>query len=145
MNKRLLTLTLAAIVVLSLALLPAVQAQDSGMIVCDSTLVTLLYLAEHDYGFHSMMDVSTIDKGQFQPWFDAMMSGEMMAEATPDAMMSGDMMEATPEMMGTEDAMMQGMTTLQPGAVAGEPEACTQLRAEVESFLYAQLNSSMMQ
>ncbi|MBI5666925.1 MAG: hypothetical protein HZC41_02885 [Chloroflexi bacterium] len=136
MRTRWFVLSVVAILVLVLALLPA-QAQDSGMIVCDSTLITLLYLAEHDYGFHPMTDVAQFDKGQFAPLFDAMMA-EMM-EATPEAMME----EATPEMM-TEETMMEGMTQLQPGVVEGENEACTQLRAEVEAFLYETLKSGMM-
>ncbi|MFN8417975.1 MAG: hypothetical protein U0528_01820 [Anaerolineae bacterium] len=75
------------------------QSMDSA-IVCDSTLITLLYVAEHDYGFHSMTDVSTIEKGQYKPLFDAMMAsmdGGMM-ESTPDSMMAGtpDAMMATP-------------------------------------------------
>lgn len=137
MRTRLFVLIAVVILVLVLALLPA-QAQDSGMIVCDSTLITLLYIAEHDYGFQPMMDVAQFDKGQFAPLFDAMMA-EMM-EATPEAMMG----EATPEMMMTEETMMEGMTQLQPGAVEGENEACTQLRAEVEGFLYETLKSKMM-
>ena len=49
------------------------SAQDSGMIVCDSTLITLLFVAEHDFGYEPMMDVSTFEKGQYAPLFDAMM------------------------------------------------------------------------
>jgi hypothetical protein len=45
----------------------ATRAQDDmDMVTCDSTLVTLLYLAEHDYSFHSMLDVSKLDKGQYR-------------------------------------------------------------------------------
>lgn len=124
---------------------PAV-AQDSGMVVCDSTLVLLLYVAEHDYGFQSMYDVSTLEKGQYAPLFESLMAMSEGMESTEEAMM-----ESTPEMM-TEEAMMteepmgdEMMSTLVPGNITGEPELCGQLRGEVESFLYAKLNEGMMQ
>ncbi len=115
------------------------RAQDMSKITCDSTLVTLLYVAEYDYGFHSMLDVASLDKGQYAPLFDAMMAdmssdGGMM-EATPE----GEMMDATPDM-----GMMDGMTTLTPGNVQGEDQFCTDLRAELDIFLYDALTHEMM-
>jgi hypothetical protein len=115
------------------------RAQDTMLHVCDSTLITLLYIAEHDYGFTSMsMDLSTFDKGQYAPLFDAMMAMMMEGEAmaTEEAMME--------EEMAMEMDMMEGMTMLTPGNIEGEDEACTALRAEVETFLYATLSADMM-
>ena len=126
--------------VLLLVLVPAfaqVQAQDTMMThTCDSTLITLLFIAEHDYSFHSMMDVSSFDKGQYAPLFEA-----MMAE-----MGDGDMMmeEPTEEMMGEDSSMMGGdMMMLSPGVVADEDTACTDLRAELEAFFYAHYTMNM--
>ncbi|MBX3083811.1 MAG: hypothetical protein KF716_19410 [Anaerolineae bacterium] len=147
MRKQLMTLAAAAILALTVLAIPSAQpihAQGDQPIVCDSTLITLLYVAEHDYGFHSMMDVSKFDKGQFAPLFDAMMKG--MMESTPEAMMDSTpemMMESTPAMMESTPEAMMG-TELRAGAVAGEPEACTQLRAEVEGYLSAKFSEGMM-
>ncbi|MCC7208080.1 MAG: hypothetical protein IT323_12295 [Anaerolineae bacterium] len=138
MRNRLLILGLCATVTAFALALPAprVSQAQGDMLTCDSTLVLMLYIAEHDYGFKSMMDVSTLEKGQFKPWFEAMMADSMM-EATSDAMMG------TPEsmMMATQDAMM---TMLQPGNVQDEPEGCTTLRAEIEAFLYNTISAKMM-
>lgn len=43
-----------------------------------------------------------------------------------------------------EGDMMEGMTTLKPGGIAGEDEACTLLRAELDAFLYKKLSEKMM-
>jgi hypothetical protein len=138
--QKLTTCSLLFALVLSLIAIPVV-AQDSMTHVCDSTLITLLYIAEHDYGFHSMsMDLATFDKGQYAPLFEAMMSemseGDMMA--TEEAMMD--------EMM-TEEAMMEDMgemTMLMPGAVGGEDPACTDLREELDVFFYQTLGHDTM-
>lgn len=135
------TVVLAAVLVFVGAAAPRAQvarAQDDMMLhVCDSTLITLLYIAEHDYGFHSMeMDLSTFDKGQYAPLFDAMM--EMMAGeemATEEAMMEEEMMMEP----------MEGMTMLTPGNIEGEDEACTALRAELDAYLYQALSAAMME
>jgi hypothetical protein len=130
---------IAAIALSAVSLLRPARAQDAMMLhVCDSTLITLLYIAEHDYGFQSMdMDLATFDKGQYQPLFDAMMAMMMEEEAmaTEEAMMEGEMMEME---------MMEGMTMLTPGNIEGEDEACTALRAELDTFLYNTLSAEMM-
>ena len=130
------------------ALVAPASAQDTMMsdkIVCDSTLITLLLVAENNFGFHSMMDVSQFEKGQFQPLFDTMManmdamsSGDMSSSDMTD---NGDMMqEATPDdtMMG--DTMM---VTLEPGNIADEPTECTDLRTEIQSYLYDTLSMDL--
>ena len=121
--------------------LPAPHATDAqdGMITCDSTLITLLFIAENDYGFHSMMDVSTIDKGQFAPAFEAMMAmmdDEMMDEEMADEEMMDEEM--------AEEEMMDDMMMLAPGVVAGEAAECTALREEVEAYLYKAISDEMM-
>jgi hypothetical protein len=130
-------ISIALLLTFVVALSVPVSAQDDAMIVCDSTLLTLVLLAEYDHGFHSMYDLSTFEKGQLAPLFDsmmAMMEDEMMEE--------GDMMEE--EMMEEGDMMMDDMMMLTPGNVADEPTACTDLRAEVESFLYDKLSADLM-
>ena len=132
---------LAAIFVFALVV-PALAQGDtmSDKIVCDSSLITLLLVAEGDYGYHDM-DTSVYDKGELQPLFDNMMS--MMDNSMGgDTMMEGEM---TPEaMMGEEmtpDAMMGDTMMLPHGDVAGEPAECTALRTSVQSFLYTALTA----
>lgn len=129
---------LFVLVFVIVAVLPA-AAQDmmDEKIVCDSTVITLLLVAEYEFGYEPMMDVSVFEKGQFQPLFDAMMS--MMEE--------GDMMD---DMTMDDNAMMDDMmmddmmVVLEPGAVADEPAECADLRASVESFLYDHFSQAMM-
>jgi hypothetical protein len=139
MRTRIALLVVVLAAVAGLVLIAPVTAQDETMThTCDSTTILLLYLAEHDYGFHSMMDVSTFEKGQYAPLFDAMMA--MMEEemmATEEAMME--------EEMATEEAMMEGeMMMLAPAIIADEDPACTALRAEVEAHLYSTLSADMI-
>jgi hypothetical protein len=137
MMRKLSSILFVVLFVFALALPAAAQENpmSEGMIVCDSTLITLLYVAEHDFGYEPMMDVSTFEKGQYAPLFDAMMmmeEGEMMEEMTPEAMMEGG-----DETMG-EDMMM-----LTPGVVEGEPVECTDLRASLEGFFYDHFSMMM--
>jgi hypothetical protein len=136
-----LTLTLAFVSVVGFAPQSA-QAQDDMMThVCDSTLIALLFVAEYDYGFTSMdMDLSTFEKGQYAPLFDAMMTMMMDGEDMGDDM-ADDMTE---EDMGDDMDMMEDMVMLTPGNIEGEDEACTALRAELDAFLYKALTDSMM-
>lgn len=141
-------LSVVLCLVFVVALVAPASAQDNMMsdkIVCDSTLITLLLVAENNFGFHSMMDVSQFEKGQFQPLFDTMMAN--MNDMSSGDMSSGDMsndsdmmQEATPgdTMMG--DNMM---VTLEPGNIADEPTECADLRAEVEGFMYDQLSTDL--
>ena len=53
-------LTVLVVAVLGISAFGIVSAQDDMMShTCDSTLITLLFVAEYEYGFESMMDVST--------------------------------------------------------------------------------------
>jgi hypothetical protein len=131
MRTTMVRLVLLALVVLGVGVFPAL-AQDTAMMhVCDSTTILLLYIAENDYGFQSMMDVSTFDKGQYAPLFDAMMAEEPMGDDT----------------MATEEAMMgdASMTMLMPLTVPDEDPECTALRAEVEAYLYTSLSMGTME
>ena len=139
-SKRI-TLVLAvigAVLVMSLGL-STVAAQDSGMVTCDSTLITLLYVAEHDYGYSPMTDVSNIDKGQFTPLFDSMMAMSDQMDMTEEPQM--DMTEEV-DMTMTDEAGM--MTHLEPGVVADENVVCTSLGVELEQYLFDHFQSDMM-
>lgn len=132
-------LSVALLVVFAFSLMVPVSAQDEGMIACDSTLLTLVLVAEYNYGFESMYDLSTFEKGQLAPLFDGMMA--MMEEMPEEEMMEEDMTE---EDMMEEEEMMDDMMMLPHGDIAGEPEDCTALRAEVESFIYDHLSAEFM-
>lgn len=142
------------------------QAQDEEMmdmgLACDSTLMLLIYVAEHDYDYLSgmrmnMPDAAPIDYGQFTPLIEntvAMMTA-MMEEASEEDMMAMEAMNAMVEpmmMMSLQeltDAYLQGMdmdamdlgmyTELPTGAVEGEDPGCTALREEVTHFLLAHI------
>jgi hypothetical protein len=161
MLKRAAFLSLVVMVALGGGLFTAAAhptfAQDNsgdnmGMITCDSTLVTLLFIAENDYGFHSMMDVSTLEKGEYAPLFEEMMAqmdqGDMGGDNMGEGDMSGDNM-GEGDMSGGDESMggdnMNGdMMMLSPGVVPGEDQFCTDLRAELEAFFYDYFTNSMM-
>lgn len=132
MKRFALVLSVLALFVASFAL--PVVAQDDDMMdahVCDSTTILLLFIAEYDFDFVSMMDASTFDKGQYAPLFEAMM---MMDEEMMD---DDDMMDD--EAMIDDDAMMMDdemMTMLELPVIADEDPACTELRAELDGFFY---------
>lgn len=117
----------------------ASQAQDDMMekTVCDSTLMTLLLIAEGDFGFESMYDLSTYEKGQYTPLFEAMMMMDEEMMNDDDEMMNDDdeMMDDDEEMMDDDEEMMD-MVMLTPGHIEGEDEACTALRDELDIFFY---------
>ncbi|MCB9453705.1 MAG: hypothetical protein H6672_19930 [Anaerolineaceae bacterium] len=151
-----------------------VSAQDSsgdmmmGSVVCDSDLILNLYVAENYFGFgavmdHMMMaeggdmmglDLTTYDKGQYAGLFDTMMG--MMDEnmMAGSAVLSEEQMATVTEYMGMgmdgmmnmmgDAAMMDGMTTLVPAAVADEAPECTALRAELNLFYTAIAYSESM-
>lgn len=136
-TRRFAVLLLMTILVSAVAALPVLRAQDTMTHTCDSTTILLTYLAENDYGYQPMMDMSTFELGQYAPLFDAMMA----------IMDEGEMMEATEEAMMEEMAemeMVEGMTMLHPLTLADEDPACTELRASVEAFLYEKVVSDMM-
>jgi hypothetical protein len=134
-------LTLALVVVLALSAVGFTSAQDMMTHTCDSTLISLLLIAEYEYGFHSMMDVATFEKGQYAPFFEAMMTMEEEMMDDEGIMESTEMPEG--EMM--EEEMMDDMMMLPVGNIEGEDEACTALRAELDAFLYNHFSAMMME
>jgi hypothetical protein len=137
---------IACIVVLALvaALAVPTTAQDDMSHTCDSTTILLLFLAEHDFGYAPMMDLSTFDFGQYAPLFDMQMAmvesgdAEMMTEE--DATMAMEEMAAVMENMEP----MEGVTMLAPAAIPDEDPACAELRASVEGFIYGHFAMEMM-
>jgi hypothetical protein len=126
------------------ALFVPTTAQDAMTHTCDSATILLLFLAEHEYGYAPMMDLSTFDFGQYQPLFDMQMA---MVEAGEAEMMSEEdattMMEDMATMM-EEMEPMEGMTMLTPATITDEDPACTELRASVENFIYGHFAMEMM-
>jgi len=137
---------------------------NGGLVTCDSDLILNLYVAERYFGFAGVMDaavagnttgtsafvdLNTIDKGQYTPLFTNLMS--MMATNTmmmPGAMMTQDQITSMGSMMNMDQTDManqmatmmppgtdmSSMSTLSIASVAGEPEECTMLRAELNRF-----------
>ncbi len=139
--RKLISISLVLAVIFVLALPASAQDAMEEKIVCDSTLITLLYIAEHDYGYEPMMDVSVFEKGQYAPLFDAMMAMMEEGDMEEGEMAEGEMME---EGDMAEGEMMDDMVMLAPGVVAGEPAECTELRTSVETFIYEHLSMMMM-
>ena len=158
---------LVVVALFSFALLPAVShAQDDAPVACDSTLVTLLLMAEHDYDYlshmlDSEMGMPNVDLGQYSTLINdiiAMMQAmsmdmteEEMATMEAHQMMVTEMMAmTTDEMLHSYDMAMgmeamddSMMTSLTPGIIEGENELCTTLRADVEKFLVAHILTEM--
>jgi hypothetical protein len=117
----------------------AVEAQDSK-VACDLTLLTLLYISEHEYGHFPMTDITNLDKGQYTPLFEAMMAE--MAEMTPTE--EPEMVETEmPEMTETEEAPSE-YTQLPHGDIPGEDQLCTDLRHELDSWFLEHFKHMMM-
>jgi len=153
----------------TLVLAPVASAQDmSAPVVCDSTLVTLLLVAEHNYDYLTNMDMEghmpNLDLGQYQPMIHQIMArmtdmqnqmsnDQAMMMATEEAMMSDmmgmsdqDVMNQWMQSMGMDSSSgdNMSMTMLAPGDVAGEDPACTALRADVQHFLLVHVIGDMM-
>jgi len=134
-----------------------------GMVTCDSDLILNLYVAERYFGFagvvdaamtgnttgtSAFVDLTTIDKGQYTPLFNTMMSMMGSTMMMPNTMMTQEQMQTLGNMMNMDQTAMMdqmatmmppgtdmsSMTTLSTVSVAGEPEECTMLRAELNRF-----------
>ncbi len=142
-NARILVLALVALLLVVSLAVPT-TAQDDMTHTCDSTTILLLFLAEHDFGYAPMMDLSTFDFGQYGPLFDMQMA---MVESGEAEMMSEEdstmMMEEMATMMESMEPM-EGVTTLAPATIADEDPACTELRSSVENFIYGHFAMEMM-
>jgi len=142
-QQKSISIALVVLFVLSMAV-PMVHAQDEMMShTCDSTTIMLLFVAEYEYGYEAMMDVSTFEKGQYAPLFDAMMMMDEEMMEDDDMMDDGEEM-MDEEMMEDDDMMMDDMMMLAPAMIADEDPACTELRTSVEDFLYAHFEMGMM-
>jgi hypothetical protein len=166
-------LTAALVLVFAPAHTQAQEMTDMG-VACDSTLATLLLVAERDYGYLSSMMMSEdaammphLDFGQYTPLIEstigmnAMMAEEMSEE---DMMMMEEANTMMMEMMAMSDTDLinsyltdMGMdavdpamvTTLAPGNVDGQDATCATVRASVQQFLLTHLiydmNMAMME
>lgn len=120
--------------------LSAATAQDDTPIVCDSSLVAQVLVAELDLGYLPPEGIERLDFGQFTPIHEAIqarmqeMSAEEMAEAEANMAEMTDMMEAMENM-----EMLADVTVLQPLTVADQVQFCNLLRANLDSFLYLHL------
>ena len=131
---------------------PAAPAGAGTMVQCDSDLILNLYTAEHFFNFDkvrdqlmssgtdtsSMVDLNTIDKGQFTPLFNAGTATSAALPALGDQQISDI---ATLLMM--DDASLQSTlsgasgaseNTLNPPSVSSESPECSQLRNELNRF-----------
>jgi hypothetical protein len=125
------------------------EVDENVLTQCDSTLILLTYIAQRDYGFEPMVDLTTFELGQFTSDFQTLMAGGDM-EADMDATEEGEAMDE--EMMATEEAaagttadQALNTVTLEPGIVANEDPACTLLREEVEAYLIGEIRGEMME
>lgn len=137
---------------------PELSAQNKGVI-CDLDLVLSLFVAERYFSFgklhdtmiatskdpSSIVDLTTLDKGQFTPLFDNMMamnsSGLSMSDEQMNSM-SGMMSLSDEEMMNQLSSMidMSSLTMLTSSPTPGEPESCASVRRELSRF-YTVLSS----
>lgn len=157
------TFLLVVVLVAAFALAPVAAQDDSmgEMVSCDSDLILAWYIADYYFNFAAvhdmmmmdegddamMMDYSVIDKGQFAPLFDSMMSMMDDSMMMPGSMMSEEMLSGLMDtmMMSEEDMMPEGeMTMLQPADMMDEPDVCASLRGELRSFFTAVAYQNMM-
>lgn len=139
--------------ILSLLLLIApAQAQDENqnedLLRCDSTLITLLLVAQTDYGYEVSEEFPQLNFGQFTPFFTTELAqgdtnmqtdADPMAEATEEADM---MTEATEEADVNVDEV-DTLTQLPPGTVEREDVQCQELRADLETFFFEEFETRM--
>ena len=165
---RFFSVLMAVLMVASFIVGVGVHAQDDMMesVTCDSSLATLLLVAESQWDYLSekmamdMMDDPAlhVDLGVLQPVADeiTMMMMDMMEE---DDMKSDEDMMAHDEMLNNYMAMspadavneylmgmnMEMMDTMElpSGALPNEDPTCTQVRADVEQFILAHILTSM--
>jgi hypothetical protein len=115
---------------------------ESSLVVCDSTLMLLTFVAQRDYGFVPLTsDLTGFEFGQFRSDFANLMAGSPEdAAATEEAPSTTEEADA-----GTTADEALSDVTLQPGILANEDPACTALRAEVEAFLIEAIRGEAME
>jgi len=137
-------------------------AQDNPpapTIQCDSDLVLNLYIAERFFNFNgvrermmqngaditTMVELATIDRGQYTPWFDSAMAN--MTAATSGSAMTEEQVQGLADMLMLDDVSRQqmmdsampttdmaAMTVLPVQVIAGELPECAALRMELNRF-----------
>jgi len=142
-----------------------VGAQDTATtptIQCDSDLILNLYIAERFFNFNgvrermmqngaditTMVDLTTIDRGQYMPWFNSAMAN--MTATTSGSAMTEEQVQGLADMLMLDDVSRQQMmdsampttdmaaTTVLPSQViAGELPECAALRMELNRFFTA--------
>ncbi len=137
-NHVLLLMTLV-VVVLALPFHPA-AAQDEERIVCDSTLVAQVLVAELDLGYIPPEEIARLDFGQFTPIQEEIQARmqELSAEEVTQAEANMAEMVELMEMMDTMETPAD-VTVLQVVSLADEHEFCNILRTNLEAFLYLHL------
>jgi hypothetical protein len=141
------------------------SAQDEMKHVCDSTLVTLLLVAEHDYDYLSAKmdmgeEVPAIEYGQYGPVIDSIVAMMLTQAESSEPTMTEEEMAAHDQMLtdmmvmdtagmvasymtGMNMTMEESMTTLTSGSVADEDPVCAEVRADVEKFILAHILTEM--
>ncbi len=156
--KRFLVVSVLVSLVVVMGVLGLVQAQDTtaGSVQCDADLILNLYIAERFFGFNqvrdammtsgmdtsSMVDLNTLDWGQYRPWFDMNMAN--VSDGTRANVWTDDQVNAVSGMWMMDDSTFDStmnagtdtssMTSLTPAAIADEPAECSQLRNELRRF-----------
>ncbi len=141
-NRALVRLLIAGLVIVAGFSVPIYRlaAQDDAPVVCDSSLVTQVLVAELDLGYIPPEGIERLDFGQFTPIQEAIearmqeQSAEEMAQAEAAMAEMLTMMEAMESM-----EVPQNVTFLQPVAFADEDEFCNILRTNLDAFLYLHL------
>lgn len=121
----------------------ATQESQPTPIICESSLILLVGLAQRDYGFQSSMDTSQLERGQYGQLYDDSGMGTDDMMMTEEAPMTDDMgMDAS----ATQEAEMSSPSAvfLNPPVVLDEDTRCTQLRSDVERFFSDRMQSGEM-
>jgi hypothetical protein len=162
--NRITLLVLAFTFLVGLSLAPAVGAQTGTTITCDPDLILNLYVADRFFGFSSvhdqlmqgsadtstMLDLTTIDRGQFTPLFDEFMGTTVTS--TGSSILNQDAITGISEFLSADEAgrqtmMQEGLPNnpnansifvpITPRTVEGEATECAMLRSELVSFFSA--------
>ncbi len=120
------------------------ETSNTRPIICESSLVLLVGLAQRDYGFESPMNLDELERGQYADLYDTENDDMETGEATPEATA-----EVDTDADANEDGDVgtnAGSIILDPPVVLNEDVRCTELRTSIEEFFSTdrQPNSSNM-
>lgn len=117
-----------------------VQAQDDALIVCDSSLVVGVLVAELELGYIPPERISRLDFGQFTPIQEVIEARMQERSAEETAQAEANMVEMLELMAAMETMEMPAdVTVLQPVSLTDEHEFCNILRTNLDAFLYLHL------